>query len=272
MRAFRQRFCGAVRGLGDGPRPPAGLAGGESEHAEAGQVDRGGEQGEVGGDLGQPAYPGSSPAVLAAHQVADLAFDLRAGRGVVSLPGRVALAGPGAGQLGLECTDGDGATGRGGGAPFAQRAAGAGRPEARGARPVAAAADRRGDCARAGDGVTVQVDVEAVLGEQSTRARRGRLGLAPGVDPALFEPGLELTAAISAIPEDLPGGSVPGGSVPGGAGCSGPEVSLERASVMWSSARPVIRSVAALASPALPGVTVVAVMISESGSMPTWPL
>ena len=43
MRAFRQRFCGAVRGLGDGPRPPAGLAGGESEHAEAGQVDRGGD-------------------------------------------------------------------------------------------------------------------------------------------------------------------------------------------------------------------------------------
>jgi hypothetical protein len=141
--------------------------------------------------------------VFAAHQVTDLAFDLRAGRGVVGLPGRVGLSGPGAGQRGLECADGDGATGRGAGAPFAQRAAGAGRAEAGGARPVVAAADRCADPARAGDGVAVQVDVETVLGEQPTRARRGWLGLAPGVDPLLFEGGLERSAAIRAVPEDL---------------------------------------------------------------------
>jgi len=44
---------------------PGAVAAGDSEHAEAGQVDRGGKQAEVGGDLNQPA----DPRAAAAHQV-----------------------------------------------------------------------------------------------------------------------------------------------------------------------------------------------------------
>ena len=77
------------------------LAGGsaQSERTEAGQVDRGGQQGEVGGDLGGAAHSGAAPAVAAAHQVTDLAFDLRAGGPVVGDPGGVGLGGAGTGQL-----------------------------------------------------------------------------------------------------------------------------------------------------------------------------
>lgn len=65
---------GSGRGYG-----PSGPGAGEAEDGEAGEVDRGGQQGEVGGDLVSAADPGPASAVLAAHEVADLAFDLRAG-------------------------------------------------------------------------------------------------------------------------------------------------------------------------------------------------
>jgi len=71
---------------------------GQPEHGEAGQVDPGGEQSEVGGALEPSADPGPSSAVPAAHQVADLAFDLGSGGGVVGLPAGVGLAGAGASQ------------------------------------------------------------------------------------------------------------------------------------------------------------------------------
>ncbi len=67
------------------------LIGGNSEHAEAGQADRCGKQ-EVSGDLDQPADPRAAAAVAAAHEMADLTFDLGLGRPVVRLPGRVCLA------------------------------------------------------------------------------------------------------------------------------------------------------------------------------------
>src|SRR5271169_2524303 len=105
-----------------------------TEHAEAGQVDRGGEQGEVGGNLDQSADAGAAAAVAAAHEVADLALDLGPGGPVVSLPGRVCLADAGGGQAGLVRADGDRAAFFGGGAPGRQRAGAAGRGEPGGPR------------------------------------------------------------------------------------------------------------------------------------------
>ena len=64
----------------------------QSERTEAGQVDRGGQEREVGGDLGDAADAGAAPAVAAAHQVGDLAFHFRAGRPVVGDPGGIAWA------------------------------------------------------------------------------------------------------------------------------------------------------------------------------------
>jgi hypothetical protein len=95
---------------------PGAVAVGDSEHAEAGQVDRSGKQAEVSGDLDQSADAGAAAAVAAAHQVADLAFDLGPGGPVVRLPGRVSLGLPGGGQAGLVRADGDRAAVLGGGA------------------------------------------------------------------------------------------------------------------------------------------------------------
>ena len=52
---------------------PAAVLGGESEHGEAGEVDGGGEQGEVGCDRGLAPHSGAPAAVSAAHQAGDLA-------------------------------------------------------------------------------------------------------------------------------------------------------------------------------------------------------
>jgi len=46
----------------------------QAEHAEAGQVDRGGQQVEVGGDLGEAADPDAAAAVAAADQMGELAL------------------------------------------------------------------------------------------------------------------------------------------------------------------------------------------------------
>src|ERR1700690_2206020 len=61
---------------------PGAVAVGDPEHAEAGQVDCGSEQ-------------GPAAAVAAAHQVGELAFDLGPGGPVAGFPVRVALTGPG---------------------------------------------------------------------------------------------------------------------------------------------------------------------------------
>jgi hypothetical protein len=67
------------------------LAGGsaQSERTEACQVDRGGEEGEVGGDLRGAADAGAAPAVAVTHQVRDLALHLRPGGLVVGVVGKV---------------------------------------------------------------------------------------------------------------------------------------------------------------------------------------
>src|SRR5258708_35547975 len=76
-------------------RCPASAVTGDAQDREPGEVGRGGEQGEVGGDLELPTDPGAAPAVAAAHEVADLALHLRAGCAVIAFPGpaRLALAG-----------------------------------------------------------------------------------------------------------------------------------------------------------------------------------
>lgn len=90
----------SLPGLAGGHGPGPAVAG-EAEYGEPGEVDRGGQEREVGGDLELAADPGAPAAVAAAHEVADLALDLRPGGLVVSPPGRVLLAEPGGGQAGL---------------------------------------------------------------------------------------------------------------------------------------------------------------------------
>ena len=92
---------------------------GQAEGGQAGEVDRGGEEVEVGGDTQLSAHAGAPTAVAAAHEVGDLAFNFRAGGPVVGPPGRVGLAGTGGGRLGFPAADGDAATGLGVGAPGA---------------------------------------------------------------------------------------------------------------------------------------------------------
>jgi hypothetical protein len=88
----------------------------QAEHAQPGQVDRGGQQVEVGGDLGKAADPHAAAAVAAADQMGELALHLGSGRAVVGGQVGVGLAGAGSGQLGLVGGDGDGAASRGAGA------------------------------------------------------------------------------------------------------------------------------------------------------------
>src|ERR1700730_6023738 len=120
------------------------VAEGEPEHGEPGEVDCGGEEGEVGGDFELPADPGAAAAVAAAHQVADLPFHFGPGGLVVSLPGRVCLAVAGGRQAGLMGADGDGAAFPRGGALGCQRAGAAGRPEPGGPGVAFTAADADG--------------------------------------------------------------------------------------------------------------------------------
>ena len=86
---------------------PTGAGLGQSERGESGEVDRAGEQLEVGVDLRLAAHARASSAVLAAHEVADLALDLGARGLVVGLPGGVGLAFAGARECGLVRSDAD---------------------------------------------------------------------------------------------------------------------------------------------------------------------
>jgi hypothetical protein len=127
--AGRGPFIPGVSRLSAGVRRPGAVAAGEAEHGEAGEVDRGGEQGEAGGDLDQAADAGAAAAVTAAHQVGDLAFHLGPGSPVISFPGGVCLGLAGGGQPGLVRADADRAALPGSGALGGQRPAGSpGRP------------------------------------------------------------------------------------------------------------------------------------------------
>jgi len=78
----------------------------QPERGEASDVD-GGKQVEVGVDLVLSADPGSPSAVLAARQMAELAFDFRPGRAVVGLPVRFPLFGACVAQPLLMTADAD---------------------------------------------------------------------------------------------------------------------------------------------------------------------
>ncbi len=67
----------------------------QAEHAQPGQVDRGGEQAEVGGDPGQATDPHPAAAVAAADQMGKLSLHLGSGRAVVGGADGGGLAGAG---------------------------------------------------------------------------------------------------------------------------------------------------------------------------------
>ena len=158
-------------------RRPSGGRRTQPEHREAGKVVCAGEKAEVGVDLAPAAQACSSSAVFASHQVTELAFDLGAGRSVVLSPLGVLLLMAGVGETLLVATDSDGAAALGVGALLAQRAVSAGVGEVGDPVAVGVAADGDCDTGRARDCVAVEVDGEAVLGEQPA-CRGGRLGLA----------------------------------------------------------------------------------------------
>jgi hypothetical protein len=95
----------------------------QAEDAQPGQVDRRGQQVEVGGDLGKAADPDAAAAVVAADQVGKLALHLGSGRAVVDGAIGVSLAGADSGQIVLVGGDGDRAASRCAGALAAKRAA-----------------------------------------------------------------------------------------------------------------------------------------------------
>ena len=109
-------------------RPVSGVRGelvvvaGDTEGGEPREVDRGGEEGEVGVHLHAAADTGASAAVPASHQMADLPLDLRAGRLVVGLPRGIGLAFATASELRLVRAEADRPPSRSGGAPRKQRA------------------------------------------------------------------------------------------------------------------------------------------------------
>jgi hypothetical protein len=141
----------------------------QAEHAQPGQVDRGRQQVEVGGDLDKAADPHPAAAVAAADQMGQLPLHLRPGRAVVGGAVGVGLAGTGSRQLGLIRGNGDGAASRRAGALATKRAARTRRAEA-GLAVVAVARigvvdDRGGALSGASDGARYKVDPELVLGE-----------------------------------------------------------------------------------------------------------
>lgn len=182
-------------------RSPSDGGGADPEHGEASEVLGGGEKVEVGVDLASAAHTSSSSAVLAAHHVAEFAFDLGAGRPVVVDPVGVLLLSARISERLLVAADPDGAPAFGVGALGSQRARGASVAEVGDAVAVGVAADRHGHLVGAGDRVGVEVDGEAVLGEQPSR-RGGRLGLATRVDALFGEMVQELAGAVGGIAVD----------------------------------------------------------------------
>ena len=124
---------------------PSGGGGTQPERSQTCDVVGSGEKVEVGVDLVLPAYACAAAAVASAHQVGQLAFDLRAGRPVVGRPVGVLLRSAGVGQSPLVRADLDRAATCGVGALRAQRAVSARVGEAGGPLAFGVAADRDGD-------------------------------------------------------------------------------------------------------------------------------
>src|SRR5207237_8164181 len=143
-----------------------------AEGGEAGDVVGGSEESEVGVDLGFASHPGAAAAVFAAHQVGEFAFDLGAVGPVVGSPGRIGLALSGPGEDVFVAVHLDLAARSAGGALAVQRAGAAGVTEVGDAAAVSVAVDGRGDFARAGDRVALEIDLEPALGEDPAGRRR----------------------------------------------------------------------------------------------------
>jgi len=144
----------------DGP----GRAGTEDpEHREAGQVDRGREQREVGSDLGSATHPGAAATMVTTHEMGDATLHLRSGGAVVGLPSGILarLAGPG--EAGLVGSHPDAASGLRRGATGDQWTRRTSCPEGS-HRAMMAGAQRSGHSRRAGDRGGLGVDAELVLG------------------------------------------------------------------------------------------------------------
>jgi hypothetical protein len=186
---------------------PSGRGGAQSEYGEPCEVDGGGEKVEIGVDFGSAADAGSASAVSSPHHVAELAFDLWAGGPVIGLPVGVGLTGAGPGERSRVGRDADGASTGGVGALAAQRAVRTVLREVGESAAVDAAADGDGDVVGAGDGVVVEVDGEAILGEHATRRRR-RLGSTPRRDVFVLEALLELAGPVGRVPVHLRCGAV----------------------------------------------------------------
>jgi hypothetical protein len=140
---------------------------GKPQLGESGEVDRGSEESEVGADTQGAAHSSPTPAVAAAYEVGEFAFDFGSGGLVVGLPRLVALTVPGGGEAGFVAADADAPAGLGSGAHVDQGAGAAVHTELGLAGEFLVAAHRPdgdGDAVRAGDGLGLQVDVELVLG------------------------------------------------------------------------------------------------------------
>ena len=135
----------------------------------------GGEEVEVSVDFGSAPDPGSPSAVAAAHQVTEFAFDLRPGGPVVGGPVGILLLTAGIGETLLVTADPDGAPVLGVGAVCSEHTPGAGVCEQSGPVTVTAPSNSHRHLVGARDGVSVEIDLETVLGEPATGSDR-RLG------------------------------------------------------------------------------------------------
>lgn len=70
------RFFGSWSPVGSRGGPSLCWRPAQSEGGQAGQVVSGGEEAEVGVDFPGAAYSGAAPAVFAAHEMSEFAFDL----------------------------------------------------------------------------------------------------------------------------------------------------------------------------------------------------
>ena len=172
-----------------------------SQHGQARQVRRCREQAEVGSHLHSAAHSRPPATVFPAHEVGELSFDLRACRPVVLLPCGLGLTSASSGDRGFAGTDADRPPTARLGALVAQGTTGAGVAEARQAATAGMTTDLHSHPCGAGDGVVIEVHLEAVLGEQAAGGG-GALGLAARVDIGVFEALLELTGAIGVVAID----------------------------------------------------------------------
>src|SRR5215211_1437010 len=182
-------------------RCPSSHGRAQAEHGEAGEVLCRGEEAEVGVHFASASHAGPSSPVFASHQVAELAFDLGAGGPVIGDPVGVLLVTASVGQPLLVAANPDRAAAPGVGAVGSQGAGSAGVGERGGPGAFAMTADRDGDPGRAGDGVGVEVDSEAIFGEPPV-CRRGRLGFATRVDVVLGQLVQEFAGAIGGVAID----------------------------------------------------------------------